>query len=144
MFGAACPNRGSAETYIEGLALATGIAASGIVPRTRVSSPLAPSPRPESRRHAQASAERSQDSDSGAGGRHRAAQLILSKNAPLLYVSRQLGHSSAAVTLNHYAKWLPGPTERFVDVLDGGSAAVCGSNCGSDEESAVVDVAKSA
>ena len=72
------------------------------------------------------------------------ASQLLSKNAPLLYVSRQLGHSSAAVTLNHYAKWLPNPTDRFVDVLDGGAAAVCGSSCGSDEDAAVTDVAKSA
>jgi integrase len=72
------------------------------------------------------------------------ASQLLSKNAPLLYVSRQLGHSSAAVTLNHYAKWLPNPTERFVNVLDGGSAAMCGSNCGSDEAATVGEIAKTA
>jgi integrase len=72
------------------------------------------------------------------------ASQLLSKNAPLLYVSRQLGHSSAAVTLNHYAKWLPNPTDRFVDVLDCESTAMCGSNCGSDEDATVIDVAKSA
>lgn len=34
------------------------------------------------------------------------ASQLLSANAPLLYVSQQLGHSSAAVTLKHYARWM--------------------------------------
>ena len=36
--------------------------------------------------------------------RHTFASLLLSSNAPLLYVSRQLGHAKATTTLDHYAK----------------------------------------
>jgi integrase len=46
------------------------------------------------------------------------ASQLLSANVPLLYVSQQLGHSSAAVTLKHYAKWLPKADARYVQVLD--------------------------
>lgn len=54
------------------------------------------------------------------------ASQLLSANVPLLYVSQQLGHSSAAVTLKHYAKWLPKADARHVHVLD------CGSTVGQD------------
>jgi integrase len=40
------------------------------------------------------------------------ASQLLSSNVPLLYVSEQRGHSSAAFTLKHYAKWLPKPNAR--------------------------------
>jgi integrase len=46
------------------------------------------------------------------------ASQLLSANVPLLYVSQQLGHSSAAVTLKHYAKWLPKPDAGYVHLLD--------------------------
>jgi integrase len=46
------------------------------------------------------------------------ASQLLSANAPLLYVSQQLGHGSAAVTLKHYAKWLPKADSRYVHLLD--------------------------
>jgi integrase len=46
------------------------------------------------------------------------ASQLLSANAPLLYVSQQLGHGSAAVTLKHYAKWLPKADSRYVYLLD--------------------------
>jgi integrase len=55
------------------------------------------------------------------------ASQLLSANAPLLYVSGQLGHSSAAATLKHYATWLPKANTRYVHLLD----AMCGSDCGS-------------
>jgi integrase len=58
------------------------------------------------------------------------ASQLLSANAPLLYVSQQLGHSSAAVTLKHYAKWLPKAETRYVHLLD----PMCGSDCGSNAE----------
>jgi hypothetical protein len=45
---------------------------------------------------------------------------------------------------SNIASSLPNPTDRFVEVLDGGAAAVCGSNCGSDEDVVVPDVALSA
>ena len=34
---------------------------------------------------------------------------MLSRNAPLLYVQKQGGWSSATVMLKVYARWLPGP-----------------------------------
>jgi integrase len=46
------------------------------------------------------------------------ASQLLSANAPLLYVCQQLGHSSAAVTLKHYATWLPKAEARYVQILD--------------------------
>ena len=55
------------------------------------------------------------------------ASQLLSANAPLLYVSAQLGHSGPEVTLRHYSKWLPQANTRYVHLLD----AVCGSDCGS-------------
>ena len=50
--------------------------------------------------------------------RHSFASLLLSSNVPLLYVSKQLGHSKPTTTLDHYAKWLPNGEQRFVNVLD--------------------------
>jgi integrase len=50
--------------------------------------------------------------------RHTFASILLSSNVPLLYVSKQLGHSKATTTLDHYAKWLPSGEQRFVNVLD--------------------------
>jgi len=50
--------------------------------------------------------------------RHTFASILLSNNVPLLYVSKQLGHSKPTTTLKHYAKWLPKDEERFVDLLD--------------------------
>ena len=50
--------------------------------------------------------------------RHTFASLLLSSNVPLLYVSKQLGHSKPSMTLDHYAKWLPKEEQRFVNVLD--------------------------
>ena len=47
---------------------------------------------------------------------------LVSCAVPLLYVSRQLGHSSIAVTEKHYAKWIPGGGDLYVHppVLDAG------------------------
>ncbi len=39
---------------------------------------------------------------------------LVSCAVPLLYVSRQLGHSSIAVTEKHYAKWIPGGGDLYV------------------------------
>jgi integrase len=58
------------------------------------------------------------------------ASQLLTANVPLLYVSGQLGHGSAAVTLKHYAKWLPTASATHVHVLD------CGSTVGQTQESA--------
>jgi integrase len=39
--------------------------------------------------------------------RHTYASLMLSEGANLLYVSRQLGHASVAITEKHYTRWIP-------------------------------------
>ena len=54
--------------------------------------------------------------------RHTYASLLLCLGAPLLYVSRQLGHKNATTTLKWYARWIPGTGERWVDRLDVGIA----------------------
>jgi integrase len=39
--------------------------------------------------------------------RHTYASLLLSAGAPILYVSQQLGHQDAVITLRTYAQWMP-------------------------------------
>jgi len=39
--------------------------------------------------------------------RHTFATLVLSQGQSVKYVAAQLGHTNAAMTLNHYARWLP-------------------------------------
>jgi integrase len=51
--------------------------------------------------------------------RHTFASLLLQDGAPITYVSRQLGHKDAAITLRVYAHWLPDPSSvKLVDALD--------------------------
>jgi integrase-like protein len=53
--------------------------------------------------------------------RHTTASILLSNSktpAPLLYVSRLMGHKKPTTTLTHYAKWIPSGEMRFVNVLD--------------------------
>jgi integrase len=50
------------------------------------------------------------------------ASELLSQGVPLLYVSGQLGHSDASVTLKHYADFLPQPDQRYAALLDARSA----------------------
>jgi integrase len=50
--------------------------------------------------------------------RHTYASLLLNAGAPITYVAQQLGHSSPATTLRHYAKWVKGQGRRWVDLLD--------------------------
>lgn len=50
--------------------------------------------------------------------RHTFASILLSNGVPLLYVSKQLGHSKPTTTLKHCATWLPKDEQRFVNVLD--------------------------
>jgi integrase len=50
--------------------------------------------------------------------RHTFASLLLQDGAPITYVSRQLGHKDASITLRVYAHWLPESNEKLVDVLD--------------------------
>jgi integrase len=51
--------------------------------------------------------------------RHTFASLLLQDGAPITYVSRQLGHKDASITLRVYAHWLPdAATAKAVDLLD--------------------------
>jgi hypothetical protein len=51
--------------------------------------------------------------------RHIFASPLLREGAPITYVSRQLGHKDASITLRVYAHWIPDPSAvRAVDLLD--------------------------
>jgi hypothetical protein len=51
--------------------------------------------------------------------RHTLASLLLQDGAPITYVSRQLGHKDASITLRVYARWLPdAAASKAVDLLD--------------------------
>src|SRR5206468_2906154 len=51
--------------------------------------------------------------------RHTFASLLLQDGAPITYVSRQLGHKDASITLRIYAHWLPDASrEKLVNLLD--------------------------
>ena len=54
--------------------------------------------------------------------RHTFASLLLAQNAPITYVSAQLGHTDATTTPRWYARWLPRTDTRAVDMLDGAVA----------------------
>jgi integrase len=44
--------------------------------------------------------------------RHTTATLLLQTGAPITYVSQQLGHRDASITLRVYAHWLPDASRR--------------------------------
>jgi hypothetical protein len=50
--------------------------------------------------------------------RHTYASLLLAANAPITYVSAQLGHANPATTLRYYARWIPSKGRRWADLLD--------------------------
>lgn len=51
--------------------------------------------------------------------RHSFASLLLQDGAPIIYVSRQLGHKDASITLRVYAHWLPDASkDKLVNLLD--------------------------
>jgi integrase len=50
--------------------------------------------------------------------RHTCATLLLQAGAPITYVSQQLGHRDASITLRVYAHWLPDVSRREADRLD--------------------------
>jgi hypothetical protein len=45
------------------------------------------------------------------------ASQLVSAGIPLHYVSRQLGHSTTGVTEAHYAKWIPGEGDLYVEPI---------------------------
>ena len=52
------------------------------------------------------------------GLRHTYATLLLQNGAPITYVSEQLGHRDASITLRVYAHWLPDGSRREAERLD--------------------------
>lgn len=58
--------------------------------------------------------------------RHSYASILLSEGANLLYVSRQLGHASTAITEKQYAAWIPQavPAVHRLDLAPSGSKTV--------------------
>ena len=50
--------------------------------------------------------------------RHTYVTLLLQAGAPITYVSAQLGHRDASITLRVYAHYLPSAPHREVDRLD--------------------------
>ena len=50
--------------------------------------------------------------------RHTFASVLLQRGAPITYVSQQLGHKDAAITLRIYLHWLPHSGGNLVDLLD--------------------------
>jgi hypothetical protein len=50
--------------------------------------------------------------------RHTYASVLLAQNAPIPYVSEQLGHTGATTTFRLYARWIPRTDKRAVDALD--------------------------
>ena len=46
------------------------------------------------------------------------ASVLLSRNAPLLWVSKMLGHANATTTLKSYARWMPSESRGHINLLD--------------------------
>jgi integrase len=55
--------------------------------------------------------------------RHTFATLTLAANVPIEDVSALLGHTNIAVTLRHYARWLPAAEERNIALMDAFAAS---------------------
>ena len=54
------------------------------------------------------------------------ATLLLMAKVPLTYISEQLGHKDPSVTVEHYARWLPGSNREAMDVLPGPDVEITG------------------
>jgi integrase len=46
---------------------------------------------------------------------------LLSERVNVLYVSRQLGHASTAITEKHYTRWIPQPVPAVAQLDEPGS-----------------------
>ena len=51
--------------------------------------------------------------------RHSYASIMLSDGAPLLYVSKQLGHANPDITLRIYSRWIPSESVTHSSIMDG-------------------------
>lgn len=60
--------------------------------------------------------------------RHTFASLLLQAGAPLLYVSKQMGHASSATTLRFYAHYIPEQGQRWVNAPDQGHSGITSRN----------------
>ena len=56
--------------------------------------------------------------------RHMFATLLLQAEAPITYVSQQLGHADASITLRVYAHYLLDASRKHVDLLDTQPSAI--------------------
>ncbi len=56
--------------------------------------------------------------------RHSYASILLSEGVNVLYVSRQLGHASTAITEKHYTRWIPQPVPAVAQLDGPGSKSV--------------------
>jgi hypothetical protein len=66
--------------------------------------------------------------------RHTFASELLQDGAPITYVSRQLGHKDASITLRVYAHWLPDASEKLVNLLDNEASNVTQTSPGNASE----------
>jgi len=55
--------------------------------------------------------------------RHTYASLLLSNGASLVYVSKQMGHSTIRITVDVYGHWIPNEKNQVIDILDSGFQA---------------------
>lgn len=60
--------------------------------------------------------------------RHTFVSLLLQAGAPLLYVSKQMGHASSATTLRFYAHYIPDQGQRWVNAPDQGHSGTTSRN----------------
>ena len=51
--------------------------------------------------------------------RHTYASLLISKNLPIKYIQKQMGHGSIQVTLDRYGHLMPDVNEQAISVLNG-------------------------
>ena len=65
--------------------------------------------------------------------RHTAASLMVSAGANVKAVQRQLGHSSASMTLDVYADLFDDDLDSVVDAMDD-LIVSCGQNVGGDDD----------
>jgi integrase len=60
--------------------------------------------------------------------RHTFASLLLVAGVDVYYVSRMLGHSTIAETVDTYGRWLPANRKGTLDVLDAPAVTTCDQN----------------
>lgn len=69
--------------------------------------------------------------------RHTYASLLIRNNESLVYIQRQMGHSSISVTVDNYGHLIPGENRGAVDRLD--AVPTCNPGATDDDLAAVAD-----